>query len=258
MTNGKPATRRPPTPQEIGEQQKRDAERASAQKAAPTALMTQPPTGTAVAAPDTRTAVQRLIDEDAPATIVGRMIKFSKEGKYVTSDDGTTIADSAVFIALVDQMLAGRVKFNGPGEPPTRHMGLPFEGYVPPPREILGDTDRSTWEIGLDGQPADPWQDHRYMVLQHAETQELFTFVTSSKTGRRAVGNLVTHYTRLQRSHPDHYPLIKLTRGGFDHKDPRVGRVHTPNFAIAGRHPKDSTAKPDLSPEATFDDKIPF
>jgi hypothetical protein len=38
---------------------------------------------TAVATPDTRTDVQRYVDEIAPSSIAGRMIKFSKEGKFV-------------------------------------------------------------------------------------------------------------------------------------------------------------------------------
>jgi hypothetical protein len=79
-----------------------------------------PAPNTAVAVPDTRTAHERYLDEIAPTSIVGRMIKFSREGQFVTADDGESISESAEFIALVDQLLTGWVKFNGFGEPPTR------------------------------------------------------------------------------------------------------------------------------------------
>ena len=81
---------------------------------------------------------------------------------------------------------------------------------------------------------------------------------TSSVTGRRAVGNLLRHYDRLQKTHPDMYPVVRLKVGGFNHRDPRVGWVPVPVFAVVGRHPKDDAAKPDSSPTADFDDTIPY
>ena len=52
-----------------------------------------------------------------------------------------------------------------------------------------------------------------------ADTDEFFTFTTSSRTGRRAVGNLLRHYDRMQRANPDEYPVVRLKQGGFEHKD---------------------------------------
>jgi hypothetical protein len=51
----------------------------------------------AVAAPDTRTDVQTYLDEIAPASIVGRMMKFdTKGGRFFTADDDQEIsADDA-------------------------------------------------------------------------------------------------------------------------------------------------------------------
>ncbi len=216
------------------------------------------PNGNAVAVPDSRTDVQKYLDEIAPASIVGRLIKFSKEGKFVTADDGEEIADDVDFIALCDQTLVGYVKFNGEGEPPDRHMGLLYDGFVMPARETLGDNDQAQWEIGLDGKPSDPWQHHMYLVLQYGETAELFTFATSSRTGRRAIGNLLRHYERLQKTHPDMFPTVRLKIGGFQHRDERVGWVSVPVFAVVGHAPKDSAAKPDSSTAADMGDEIPF
>ena len=136
-------------------------------------------------------------------------------------------------------------------------MGLLYDGYVMPRRGSLGDTDPAKWELGLDGKPQDPFQHHVYLVLQRGDTQELFTYVTGSLTGRRAVGNLCRHYDRLQRSHPGMYPVIRLKVGGFNHRDERVGWVSTPVLAIVGRAQKDSGAKPDTSLAADMNDEIP-
>ena len=94
-----------------------------------------------------------------------------------------------------------------------------------PDRDTLGDPDPSKWEMGLDGKPADPWRHFIYLVLQRGDTAELFTYTTCSVTGRRAIGNLLRHYDRMQRTHPDMYPVVRLKVGGFNHRDERVGWV---------------------------------
>src|SRR5262245_46072117 len=135
-------------------------------------------------------------------------------------------------------------------EKPDVHMGAMYDGYVAPKRETLGDTDPAGWELGLNGQPQDPWHDQMYLVLQHGDTSELYTFTTRTVTGIRAVGNLLRHYERMRKTHPDMYPLVQLKAGGFDHRDTRVGWVATPTFAVVGKHPKESAAKPDASASA--------
>ena len=53
--------------------------------------------------------------------------------------------------------LIGWIRFHGQGEAPDRHMGLLYDGFIMPPRDTLGDDDPASWEIGLSGQPQDPW-----------------------------------------------------------------------------------------------------
>src|SRR5262249_47346305 len=156
------------------------------------------------------------------------------------------------------ETLVGWIKFGESGEPPTRVQGLLYDGFVMPEREALGDLDPADWPIGLDGHPTDRWQHQVCLVLQDRETQELFTFATSSISGRRAVGNLLRHYDRQRKSHPDTYPVVRLKPGGFNHRDERIGWVHVPTFAIVGRAPKASAEVPDTSPEAILEDSIPF
>jgi hypothetical protein len=248
--------RKAPTVEQVLAEHDRIAE---AETAKIKANLPAPTTGTAVAVPDNRTSVQRYVDDIAPASIVGRMIKFNKDGNYVTHDDGAVIGDDVDFVALVDQTLVGWIKFNGECAPPDRIMGLLYDGFVMPYRDTLGDDDQSTWEMGLDGKPADPWQHHIYSVLQSGDTHELFTFVTSSITGRRAVGNLLRHYDRMQKSPvtADFYPIVRLKVGGFQHRDDRVGWVKVPVITVVGRHPKDNAAKPDGSLSTDMNDELP-
>jgi hypothetical protein len=243
----------------------------NANKRAPTARelvaakRAQAPTAPPAPAPSTAVAVKsnqdyrsRYLDEVAPASIVGRMVKFSKQGTFITPDDEQELSEDAEFVALCDQTLIGWVKFNGPGEPPDREMGLLYDNYVMPPREALGDLDETQWPEGLDGKPGDVWQHHQYLPLQSTDTSEMFTFVTASKTGRRAVGNLLRHYDRMQKTCPGEFPVVRLRTGGFEHKDSRVGHVFTPVFVVCGRQPSDSTAKPDTSTGAFLNDEIGF
>ena len=69
----------------------------------------------------------RYLDECAPSGIVGRLVKFDKTGTFVTSDDGEEVDEDAEFIALCDQTVIGWQKFNGPGEPPDKVMGLLYD-----------------------------------------------------------------------------------------------------------------------------------
>ena len=137
-------------------------------------------------------------------------------------------------------------------------MGLLYDNFVMPPRSTLGDDDPADWKAGLSGAPEDPWKHHIYLVLQHGATAELFTFVTSSQTGRRAIGNLLRHFDRMRKNNPGELPVVRLKVGGFQHRDERIGWVPTPVLAVVGRAPSDSVAKPDTSLRADLNDEIPF
>ncbi len=88
------------------------------------------------------------------------------------------------------------------------------------------------------------------LPLERADNAELFVFVTSSVTGRMAVGKLLDHYQRMARAFPDEQLTIKLKVGGFKHRDDRIGWVPTPTLAAVGRRGG--------APKADFDDKVPF
>jgi hypothetical protein len=272
-----PARARGRSPEEITAQQKEQAAKdAAARKAAvsstrpagavqavtpevlaETGKLPTRASGTAVATPDNRSNVQKYVDAISPAGIAGRLIKFGKEGVFVFADDGEPVPETAEFLALVDEVLVGWIKFfRDDDTPPARVMGLLYNNFVMPPRSALGDLDESQWEPGLSGQPEDPWKHQVLLPLQNTETKELYTFGTTSLTGRRACGNLMKHFDRMQRTNPDEVPVVRLKAGGFNHK--KFSWVAVPVFAIVGRAPRDSAATPDTSAAADMDDTIPF
>jgi hypothetical protein len=104
--NTKPTStkRQPPTSEQILAQQRAQAAEKAA-KADKTGMVPAKVASTAVAAPDSRTDVQRYLDDIAPASIVGRLIKFSKEGQFITADDGEPVDADAEYIVLADETL---------------------------------------------------------------------------------------------------------------------------------------------------------
>lgn len=240
-------------PEEIVATQKADAVRAKAQAVA----IVKPPVAPAIVPPDTRSAVEKYADEIAPSAVVGQLIKFNgKTGKFVIAESEEEIDPDTDFVALVDEMVIGWVKFNGEGVPPERHQGLLYKGFALPPRESLGDLDEGQWPEGLDGEPSDPWRHEQLVPLQEPKTQAFFTFTTSSPTGRNGVGRLLKHYNRMLRTDAGSYPAVRLRPSGYESK--KFGWVPTPSFQIVGRVPKNSAAVPDTSIEGDLDDEIPI
>lgn len=120
---------------------KETAARAAAKSEEPKAVVPAKPAAAAVALPDNRPPIQKYIDEIAPANIVGRMIKFSKEGQFVTADDDEPVEETAEFVALCDQTLIGWIKFHPEEDvPPDRVQGLLYDNFVMPSRDTLGES----------------------------------------------------------------------------------------------------------------------
>jgi hypothetical protein len=213
-----------------------------------------------VAVPDNRTSVQQYVDEIAPSSIAGRLIKFSKNGEFVFADTDETVSPDADFIALCDETLVGWIRFHRDDDgatPPDRVMGVLYDGFVMPPRESLGDLNPADWAIGLSGAPEDPFRTRSAWCCRHREPTSFLPMRQPARP-RRAIGNLLRHYDRMRRKDVDHYPVVRLKSSGFNHRDPRIGFVPTPLLAVVGTAPKASAAIPDTSPAADLNDQIPF
>src|SRR5262245_11666687 len=234
-------------------QQQQDAER---DRQPPAPKVPAPATATAVASADDRALRNRYLEEIAGG-MPGRLIKFStKVNKFVTVDDGSEVED-VDDVALCPETLVGWIKFSGDDSPPERIMGLIYDGYRMPRRDALGDLDQTQWPAGLSNAPEDPWRHQIALPLMSTATQELLVFTTLNDTGRRAVGRLLQHYERMLRLNPDELPIVRLKVGGFNHRDPRVGWVSTPQFAIVGRIKGSDVVKPAVTPNDDTDDGLP-
>jgi hypothetical protein len=179
------------TAQQVLAQQKADAEKRMAERQQVAPAEQQLP------ATDDRPYKQRYVDEIAPATFPGKLVKFTKEGAFIVAESDEEISPDKDFVALVDESLVGWIRFEE-GAPPERRQGLLYDGFVMPPRESLGDTNPAKWPLGLNGTAEDPWLHQIVVVLEDRNSHDLYSFATTSRTGRRAVGNLFRHYDRLR------------------------------------------------------------
>jgi hypothetical protein len=256
------------TAQEVLAQQKADHAKPRPPAAAPAPVTTPKHDGgtalttvsqTAVAIPDNRSDVAKFLDNVAPTEAVGPVFEFDgKNGAFKNRDTDEPISPDQDYTVLADETQVGYIRFHRDGEtPPDRICGLLYDGFIPPPRETLGDNDPALWEDGLSGKPEDPWKLQFSLVLQKPGTMELSTFRTMSITGVKSVGRLLKHYDRMRRNDPGFYPVVRLKVGGFQHRDERVGWVPVPNFAIVGKAPKASAAVPDTSVAGDLNDAIP-
>jgi hypothetical protein len=162
--------------------------------------------------------------------IVGKLLKFSK-GDYLAGQDNEEVPMGTELIANMDEMLAGWVKWQD-NKPVEQIMGKVSEGYQPPRRKDLSDTDTEQWEIDVKGEPRDPWQFSNLLILK--SDKGLFTFTTSSKGGLNALGDLCKVYGQAMAQRPDEYPVIALGSGSYDHPNKTLGRIKIPTFKVVG------------------------
>jgi hypothetical protein len=171
--------------------------------------------------------------------IEGTLLRFSKSDFLAgASSDATEVALGTRFVAVMDSLNIGWLRWdnNAPCEP---RMGLIVDGFQPTRRSELGDLDKEMWERDSEGEPRDPWQFTNNLVLRQIETGEVYTFVTSSKGGLGAIGELCKVHGKHIRQHPDDYPIVELDVGSYQHRDRSLGRIKYPIFKVVGFINKD-------------------
>jgi hypothetical protein len=212
---------------------------------------------TTVAAPVDMDAVERHLDKVSPQGIAGHLLKLTQNGEFRTKDTDEKIERAVEFVCLANETFVGWQKFNGPGEPPDRIMGLLYGGFNLPAKDTLPDRDEALWLPGLSGTPEDPWKYTMCAVLRKVENNELYTFSTDSRSGCQAVTALLRHFNQMEKRGESAFPVVRLEAILKDRvKVP--GTYHVPMFVIVGRSPKESFEKPDTSLEADTGDEIPF
>ncbi len=98
-----------------------------------------------------------------------------------------------------------------------RLIGKVADGFKPPKREELGDTDRTSWkEKDANGQPRDPWVSQWFVPMIAVETGDFVTFVTGSKGGAAAVAGLCRVYGHKNRE--GMLPIVALRTRSYKHQ----------------------------------------
>jgi hypothetical protein len=182
-----------------------------------------------------------------------KLLKFVK-GKYKIRDDEVPLGTQ--YVVHANQLTYCWIKFRDKQVVEPRLHGKAAEKWVPPEREELDDNDKSKWEIGLDGEPKDPWVFQHLLPFENLETGEVLIFATSSNGGQIATEELVREYARrLKRKGSRALPIVKLASTTFTSK--KYGEVLRPDFVVDGWEDAPtgdhkSTAAHDM------DDEIPF
>jgi hypothetical protein len=173
------------------------------------------------------------------SSIVGSLLKFSK-GDWLLGQDEEEIADGTRFVASMENLLVGWVKWVD-NKPVEQIMGRIVEGYQAPKRDTLGDNDKEAWETDQEGKARDPWQFSNQILMKPVgkkyDTDIAITFVTSSKGGIGAMGDLCKKYGTGMRTHTDQNPIIELGSSSYKHPISEYGRIKTPVFILVGWEP---------------------
>lgn len=168
--------------------------------------------------------------QESSTPIVGKLLKFSK-GDWMVGDD--EVAPGTRFIANMPSILLGWILWED-NKPIEQLMGLLEQRHRPQKRDTLGHDDESLWPLDTNGKPQDPWQETNYLVLKAADGDQLYTFSTSSAGGRGAISKLCRDYGTKRRMYPGKLPIVEVRVDKYKHKDPTIGWIKVPEFAIVG------------------------
>jgi hypothetical protein len=159
----------------------------------------------------------------ADRVLRGTLLKFA-DSQWTTGKEGITVKQGLRLAALGTAHAWVKWVKGAPSEYKVRQPGESL-----PERDELGDLDRTTWELGPDNIPRDPYQNTRFVYLVDPKTQEAFTFSTSSWGGRGAVIDLADQIQRKRFSNPDALPVVELASAPMQTK---FGRKSRPVFKV--------------------------
>jgi hypothetical protein len=169
-------------------------------------------------------------------SIVGSLLKFSK-GDWLLGQDETEIPTGTKYVASMDNLLVGWTKWSN-NKPVDEVMGLVCEGWSAPKRDTLGDTDQSQWEMDAQGKLRDPWVFNNRILFKPVgkkySTDVAITFITNSRGGLNAMGDLSKAYGKEMASHEGQNPIIQIGTDSYLHPNKEFGRIKIPLITLVG------------------------
>jgi hypothetical protein len=204
-------------------------------------------------------AIERHLDEWAgPA---GRLLAFNgADGFHKTLDDGNEMELPRQFIAHLQQLSRGYIKFNQ-GEPPTVAMRGIAEDAPEIEREDLGDTDSSLWPISeFTNQPDDPWKSqYTFPLISRDDAAEIFVYVARGPVAENSVRSLLGKWRYHPKRRQGLLPVVELSNGTYYSKRFKADRPK-PEFKIVEWISSDdmTPAPAPLSLKDEMNDDLPF
>lgn len=180
--------------------------------------------------------------------IQGDLLKFSKFGEWLAGKDAVKVPHGTRLVAEMPTLQIGWVRWHE-GKPETNQMGFLADGFRPPNRSDLGDTDRAMWSIDENGRPRDPWQFTNSLVLLSPDTQEVYTFQPTSRGGLQAIGELCRAYGKNRKTDPAALPVVALDMSSYKHPNKAYGEIRTPVLRLVDWVQSDAIAKLPLDDE---------
>jgi hypothetical protein len=187
------------------------------------------------------------IDDDTSGRqIEGALLRFDNK-QWSTGKEKTPIPNGTRLIAV--GIKAGCKRWeNGK----VVEFVSQINGHYPK-RDELGHDDPELWERGPDGEPSDPWQNSREVLLMDPHTCTALTFCTASAGGRSAVDDLKNAVRNARRLRPGVVPLISLESQAMP---TRYGMKSKPYFKIVDWSTPGAEVTA-LAPPDDLNDKIP-
>lgn len=199
----------------------------------------------AVAQQGERNVYQQYRDENKQSGIEGELLRFTKQGDWVSGVDQDELEEGTELIMGINTLKLGWQKWQDQ-RPVAARLGLLSEGYRPVDREELGDLNEDDWEE-LDGEARDPWQSVQQVLMMDPKSGQVYTFVTSSKSGIAALSEVVGAYgDRVQDGEDkEAMPVVSLQSGSYKHKT--YGKIMIPVFELTGEWVTPPEVKPAAS-----------
>ena len=175
--------------------------------------------------PEKHNPFARLARAMSSHRLDGKKFGFNK-GAYCVGE--TRILENGTELAVIlSELRIGWKRFFN-GSVSDFVIGLVAADFIPPKRADLGDIDQSLWETESNGSRKDPWVLGYEVPMVALADDELFTFVTSSRGGYAAIGDLCAEYML----ETNMYPAISLSSESYMHKIKSYGRIFVPRFPV--------------------------
>lgn len=164
---------------------------------------------------------------------LGSILNF-KKGDFLTGQGGSTeVALGTKMVAGMNIMRHGWVHWVD-NKPVDSDMGSMCLGFRPKKRPELGDMDSDMWPVDDTGTARDPWQETYHLPMMDADSNDVYTFVTSSEGGKNALKALSREYGPRIKKEPFSVPVVELSTEKYDHKVKTFGKIAVPVFKILG------------------------